>query len=95
MATTLEAARDTYKASEAAFHATIAAEFPGLGETEWQRAHNHLDGTPFRRNDDTSNDVALAGSATIQAAWDAYIRDLHAFYALRDGPGGVLGGRGL
>ena len=31
----------------------------------------------------------------VSAAWDEYVEALHAFYEMRDGPSGFLGGRGL
>lgn len=73
----------------------IAAKFPGCDEWHWQRAVAHINGENIRRNDDTSQDAALAADESIRAAWDAYIVVLHAFYLLRDGPLGVLGGRGI
>jgi hypothetical protein len=89
----LEALRDTYKASESAFHAVIEAEFPGRDEWDWYRACAHMDGDNVRRNDDTTDDAAMASSPAIKAAWDVYIADLHGFYRARDGEHGVLGGR--
>ena len=92
---TLEQAKSSYESARAAFHAALVAAFPGRDEWDWKRAVAHMRGENIRRNDDTSQDEAMASHAGIRAAWDDYITKLHAFYLLRDGPNGVLGGRGL
>jgi hypothetical protein len=84
-----------YQARQTEFQNTVARLFPDKDEWHWQRACARIDGHACRRNDDTSQDQAMADNAEIRAAWDAYIKALHAFYLLRDGPNGVLGGRGL
>lgn len=86
----LKAAAD---AAHAAFTGTVDRLFPGATEWHWLRAVSHIGGEAVRRNDDTSKDTALAASAEIRAAWDAYLGALHAYYSLRDGPNGFLGGR--
>lgn len=75
--------------------AIISKAFPGCDEWHWYRALARIKGTVGRWNDDTSSDEALAAHEGIASAHDEYIRSLHAFYALRDGPHGVLGGRGI
>ena len=80
---------------ESAFHAAIEQAFPGMNEWHWFRALSAIEGRNTRRNDDTANDAALAGNATIREAYDSYITALHTFYRARDGDKGVLGGRGL
>jgi hypothetical protein len=37
----------------------------------------------------------LGEQPTITAAHENYVKTLHIFYSLRDGPNGFLGGRGL
>jgi len=54
----------------------------------------HVNGENVRRNDDTSRDSDLAGDTELRHAWEHYIAALHAFYVMRDGPRGFLGGRG-
>lgn len=93
MTVSLETLRAAYKATEALFHGAIEAEFPGRTEWDWYRACSHMEGENVRRNDDTTHDAAMYASATIKAAWDRFMADLHAFYRARDGEGGVLGGR--
>lgn len=83
----------SYEAAHSALNNTIAAAFPGMDEWHWLRAVAHIEGDNCRRNDDTSNDEALASDQDIRAAWDNYITKLHAFYSLRDGPDGFLGSR--
>lgn len=90
---TLAALRAAFEVAEASLLATIDREFPGRNDWDWLRAVAHMDGENTRRNDDTSDDAALAGSPAIRAAWDDYMVKLHAFYLARDGKGGVLGGR--
>lgn len=77
------------------FIGLIDSAFPGLDQWHWQRACAAARGENVRRNDDTSNDSALASNAAIRAAWDDYIQALHAFYRARDGEKGFLGSRGL
>lgn len=43
----------------------------------------------------STQDEALFTNAVIRAAFEDYIKKLHVFYRLRDGPNGVLSGRGL
>lgn len=99
---TLATLKAEFESKHAAFKAIVAARFPGCEERHWLRAVEHEVTAPAgnrapigRRNADTSQDVALAADSGIRAAWDAYITALHAFYSLRDGPRGFLGGKGL
>ena len=73
----------------------VAEKFPGRTKWDWSRACAATRGENVRRNDDQSDDAALAADTDLRAAHDAYIAALHAFYAARDGAGGFLGGRGL
>lgn len=91
----VEALRQTADAKRGAFLAAIDSAFPGMAEWHWYRALAHVRGRDGRRNDDTSNDLALAANETIRQAHDAYIQALHAFYRARDGEKGFLGSRGL
>lgn len=75
--------------------AIISKAFPGCDEWHWYRALEHVAGSNMRRNDDASMDKDLAVHEGIAGAHAEYIRSLHAFYALRDGPKGFLGARGL
>lgn len=88
--TQLRAEADT---AREAMQALIARKFPGCNEWNWYRALSAVEGKNHRRNDDTTNDAALAADAEIRTAHDEYIRLLHIFYTARDGAGGVLGGR--
>lgn len=89
--TQLRAAADREKAN---FDRVVSEAFPGMDEWHWIRAVTHMDGDNcHRRNDDTSQDAAMAAHAGIKAAWSVYMTALHSFYALRDGPNGVLGPR--
>lgn len=89
----LEKAKAEYESAKLAFDVLLAAEFPGCDEWDWLRAVAHVNGDNCRRNEDTSQDEAMAAHVGIRAAWDRYIAALHVFYALRDGPHGFLGGR--
>lgn len=80
-------------AAHVAFTSAVDRLFPGATEWDWLRAVSYGNGENVCRNDDTSRDAHLAASAEIRAAWDAYLRELHAYYLLRDGPNGFLGGR--
>ena len=91
----LNTARSEFEQKHKVFETLVAERFPGNDEWHWLRAVAHINGDNCRRNDDTSQDAAMAADADIRAAWDAYIKALHAFYLLRDGPNGVLGGRSL
>ena len=73
----------------------VSTKFPGRGEWAWQRAVAAVRGENVRRNDDTSQDEAMAADVEIRAAHDAYISALHVFYRARDGEGGFLGGKGV
>ncbi|WP_316224975.1 MULTISPECIES: hypothetical protein [unclassified Bradyrhizobium] len=90
--TDLRAASDGAKAH---FDATIQRMFPGADEWDWFRAIERINGGIGRHNDDTSRDEALAASVEIREAHDSYLKALHAFYLLRDGPHGALGGSGV
>ena len=70
----------------------IPAKFPGRESWDWLRACAAARGENVRRNDDTSQDEAMAADVEIRAAHDAYISAVHAFYRARDGEGGFLGG---
>ncbi len=85
--------RATADTARQAMQALIARKFPGCNEWHWYRALSAVEGEDCRRNDDTTNDAALAADSEIRAAHDEYIRVLHVFYRARDGAGGVLGGR--
>lgn len=78
----------------AKFHAALQKAFPGRSEWDWKRAVAAAAGQSARRNDDTTQDEALASDPEIKAAWDAYITALHAYYRARFGDNGVLGGKG-
>lgn len=77
------------------FESAVPARFPGLTHFHWYRACAALAGENTRRNDDTAQDAALAADPEIRAAYDAYIRAIHAYYRARDGERGFLGARGL
>jgi len=87
----LSAARDLARDSKLRFDKTVANNFPGRNEWDWHRARASIAGDNCRRNDDTTDDKALAEDAEIKAASDAYIVNLHKYYLLRDGEHGVLG----
>lgn len=72
--------------------ALVASKFPECTEWHWYRALAAIKGDNCRRNDDTTNDAAMAADLDIRAAHDEYIRLLHVFYRARDGEHGVLGG---
>lgn len=58
-------------------------------EAQWQavlRAHGFADEWAAYRAEDS-------WPAPVRTAWKAQNEALHRFYGLRDGPGGVLGGR--
>lgn len=93
--TTLGEARAASEKAHAEFTALVASRFPGADKYHWYRALSHINGTIGRWNDDTSRDEAMAADVDIRAVYDDYIKKLHAFYRLRDGDKGVLGGRGL
>ncbi len=84
-----------FEAGRQIWRELIPAKFPGRGEWDWQRACAAVRGDNVRRNDDTSQDEAMAADPEIRAAHDAYISALHAFYRARDGEGGFLGGKGV
>lgn len=87
--------RARHEALKVVFDATVDREFPGRNEWDWFRADPKSIALGHRRNDDISDDAALAANVAIRDAWDAYIKALHQFYRARDGEHGVLGGRGL
>jgi hypothetical protein len=94
--TTLAALKSAHEAAFERFLASIDQSFPGFTEWHWYRAVEHVNGKGIgRRNDDTTFDEALSNDVAIKDAHDSYIAALHAFYSLRDGPRGVLGGRGF
>jgi len=92
---TLQDLRARHEALMVELLTTIEREFPGRDEWDWYRALHAVRNEPGRRNEDQSDDIGLAGSVMIRAAWDAYIKALHEFYRARDGEHGVLGGRGI
>ena len=73
------------------FEDTLSKKFPLRTKWDWYRAIDAVSGGIARRNDDTSQDAALAADADILAAHDAYIKALHDFYRARDGERGFLG----
>lgn len=89
MPNTLTALRAAADAAYHLFLASVETVAAGVTEYDWYRALP--DSGTTRKNDDRRNDAALAGSAAIRAAHDAYIRELHAYYLARDGEGGFLG----
>jgi hypothetical protein len=93
--TNLETLHAKYEAAEREFEDAIISQFPGLTKWDWFRACDRIEGGIGRRNDDTSQDEALASNARIRAAHDDYISKLHKFYSLRDGPRGFLARRGM
>jgi hypothetical protein len=82
-------------AARAAFESEVPKHFPGNDRWHWSRACAAMRGENCRRNDDTSNDEALAAHPEIRAAYDAYITALHVYYRARDGEHGFLGSRGV
>ena len=74
-----------------AFEALVPAKFPGLNHWHWHRALAAIRGENVRRNDDQSQDAALAADSEIKAASDSYLTALHAYYRARDGENGFLG----
>lgn len=96
---TLEQWNDLKDALE--FRFRDLCESAGADQWTWHRAVAAIEGKvpgdriSTRRNEDTSRDAELAGNAEIRDAWNRYIVALHAYYLLRDGPNGALGGRGL
>ena len=85
---------DVERANDA-FESLLETRFPGLTRYHWFRALSAAKGENYRRNDDTSHDEAMASDADLRAAHQEYTRELHVFYAARDGSGGFLGGKGL
>jgi hypothetical protein len=86
--TQLETALKAATAAEAHFENTLRAKYPRADRWTWYRAEEAVkNGTADKW------DAAMAGDTEIAAAHDAWMADLHAFYALRDGPNGFLGGR--
>lgn len=77
------------------FLETIERHFPGRTEWHWYRALGAVNGENCARNDDTSDDAALAADAGIEHAYGAYLAALASFYRDRDGENGFLGSRGL
>ena len=90
----LVAMRAAHQAAHAAFTKTLAERYPGMESAHWYRACAAVKGENIRRNDDTSQDEALASDSVLASLHDEYIRLLHVFYVARDGSGGVLGGLG-
>lgn len=72
----------------------IDHKFPGCDEWTWFRALSAIKGDNCRRNEDTSQDAALAADQEIEQTYAMYIKALHRFYKARDGERGFLGGRG-
>lgn len=72
----------------------INEAFPGRDKWDWFRACSAMRGENMRRNEDQSEDAALAGSVAIREVYDDYIKALHVFYRARDGERGVLGALG-
>jgi hypothetical protein len=93
MLETLSTLRSAQEAAYASLLSLIARKHPKQTIWHWYRACSALRGENLRRNDDTTHDAAMAHDAEIHAAHVDYIEKLHAFYSLRDGPNGVLGGR--
>ena len=73
----------------------IARKFPDATIWHWYRACSAIKGEIGRRNEDQSDDAAMAADEQIDRAFESYLTKLHAFYRARDGEHGVLGGRGL
>jgi hypothetical protein len=92
---TLTEAKSAASTAEQHFEFLVGARFVGMNKWHWYRARAAVRGENCRRNDDTSHDTALAADMVIAEAYDLYIKALHKFYVMRDGPNGVLGGRGL
>lgn len=92
---TLADLRAAHESAKASLDALVSRKFTGATVWNWYRALHAVKGELGRRNDDTSDDLALAADADIKASHDEYIRLLYVFYSARDGAGGVLGGRGL
>ena len=94
---TLAALRSAQETSYASLLALITRKFPRATIWHWYRALHSVNDLDYigRRNDDPTDDVALAADVEIKGAHDEYIRLLHIFYRARDGERGVLGGRGL
>ena len=88
---TLTALRTAADAILVSFEELVPRRFPGRDKWDWYRAIAAVKGENIRRNDDQSQDAALAADQDIKSAHDAYITALHRFYSARDGEGGVLG----
>jgi hypothetical protein len=85
--------RDAAMVLRLEFENTIARKFPGCDKWHWSRACAAIRGENVRRNDDTSQDTALAADKEIRTAYDCYIKALHLFYEARDGRHRFLGAR--
>lgn len=86
----LSDARRTADLSEQKWKTTLARYYPGMDVWTWYKAHDAVS-----NGDATADQKKAAENDEINAAHDQYIRDLHAFYLLRDGPKGFLGKYGV
>ena len=91
---TLTEAKTAATEAQLNFELLIRTRFVGADKWDWYRAVDAVRGKNCR-NDVTQRDQALAADQTIAEAHELYIKALHKFYLMRDGPNGVLGGRGL
>ncbi len=85
----LRESREAWQTALAAFEARLGERFPGCDRWAWYRA---CDG---RSNENPTYDAAVKADTELAALHDEFIRLLHFYYRLRDGPRGVLGGRWL
>jgi hypothetical protein len=86
---------DAANAARIAFEGSVPRLFPGRDHWDWTRACAAVKGENVRRNDDTSQDEAMAAHPAIRALHAEYIQSIQAYYRLRDGDKGFLGGKGL
>lgn len=86
----LHAALTASNKAHDAFVATIKKHYPRQNHWDWFRA---IDSAKMDLCD--PNIKAFAEHPEIVSAWETYTELNRAYYLLRDGPKGFLGGRGL
>lgn len=87
---TLANLREVAQRSEELFENAIRIKYPRGDRWVWFRS---LDKVAAGNGDKW--DIEMANDQDIMNAYNQYIKDLHAYYLLRDGPNGVLGSKGL
>ena len=60
--------KSDFEAKRQLWRDLVSTKFPGRGEWDWQRAVAAVRGENVRRNDDTSQDAAMAADVEIRAA---------------------------